>query len=83
MAAIIIRETILHWVGAQLLTAGTGVETRSAQQVSLMRDFGVTVLTGFGDFATPARRHRPRERHRAGSRHQAPHGDRPSRPGRP
>jgi phenylacetate-CoA ligase len=45
-----IRETILHWVGAQLLTAGTGTETRSAQQVALMRDFGATVLTGFGDF---------------------------------
>ena len=45
-----IRETIVHWVGAQLLTAGTGAETRSAQQVALMRDFGVTVLAGFGDF---------------------------------
>lgn len=45
-----IRETILHWVGAQLLSAGTGVETRSAQQVMLMRDFGATVLAGFGDF---------------------------------
>jgi phenylacetate-CoA ligase len=46
-----IRETILHWIGAQLLSAGTGAETRSAQQVVLMRDFGVTVLAGFGDFA--------------------------------
>jgi phenylacetate-CoA ligase len=45
-----IRETVVHWVGAQLLSAGTGVETRSAQQVALMRDFGATVLTGFGDF---------------------------------
>ncbi len=45
-----IRETIVHWIGAQLLTAGTGIETRSAQQVVLMRDFGATVLTGFGDF---------------------------------
>jgi phenylacetate-CoA ligase len=45
-----VRETILHWVGAQLLSAGTGVETRSAQQVMLMRDFKATVLTGFGDF---------------------------------
>lgn len=45
-----IRETILHWIGARLLSAGTGVETRSAQQVMLMRDFGATVLTGFGDF---------------------------------
>jgi phenylacetate-CoA ligase len=45
-----IRETVVHWVGAQLLSAGTGVETRSAQQVALMRDFGATVLAGFGDF---------------------------------
>lgn len=45
-----IRESIVHWVGAQLLSAGTGAETRSAQQVMLMRDFGATVLTGFGDF---------------------------------
>ena len=46
-----VRETIVHWVGAQLLSAGTGAETRSQQQVSLMRDFGATVLVGFGDFA--------------------------------
>lgn len=46
-----IRETILHWVGARLLSAGTGTETRSAQQVALMRDFGASVLAGFGDFA--------------------------------
>ena len=45
-----IRETITHWVGAQLLSAGTGAETRSAQQVVLMRDLGATVLAGFGDF---------------------------------
>jgi phenylacetate-CoA ligase len=45
-----IRETLLHWVGAQLLSAGTGVETRSQQQVMLMRDFKATVLVGFGDF---------------------------------
>ena len=45
-----IRETVQHWVGAQLLSAGTGTETRSAQQVMLMRDFAVTVLAGFGDF---------------------------------
>lgn len=45
-----IRETILHWVGAQLLTAGTGLETRSSTQVRLMRDFGATVLVGFADY---------------------------------
>lgn len=45
-----IRETVSHWIGAKLLSAGTGVETRSAQQAALMRDFGATVLVGFGDF---------------------------------
>ncbi len=45
-----VREAVLHWVGAQFLSAGTGVETRSAQQVSLMRDFGATVIVGFGDY---------------------------------
>ncbi len=45
-----IREAILHWTGARLLSAGTGVETRSATQVELMRDFGATVLAGFGDY---------------------------------
>jgi phenylacetate-CoA ligase len=45
-----IRETVVHWIGAQLFSAGTGAETRSAQQVALMRDFNATVLVGFGDF---------------------------------
>ncbi|UCE32121.1 MAG: phenylacetate--CoA ligase family protein, partial [Burkholderiales bacterium] len=45
-----VRETVVHWVGAQLLSAGTGAETRSVQQVALMRDLGATVLVGFGDF---------------------------------
>jgi phenylacetate-CoA ligase len=45
-----IRETIVHWIGARLLSAGTGAETRSAQQVALMRDLQATVLVGFGDF---------------------------------
>lgn len=45
-----IRETVVHWIGAQLFSAGTGVETRSAQQVALMRDFKATVLVGFGDY---------------------------------
>ena len=45
-----IRETILHWIGAQLLSAGTGVETRSVQQVQLMRDFRANVLVGFADY---------------------------------
>jgi phenylacetate-CoA ligase len=45
-----VREAITHWVGAQMLSAGTGVETRSAQQVSLMQAFGATAIVGFGDF---------------------------------
>lgn len=45
-----VREAINHWVGAQMLTAGTGVETRSSNQVALMQAFGATALVGFGDF---------------------------------
>lgn len=45
-----IREAIQHWIGAQVLTAGTGAETRSAQQVRMIRDFGVTAIVGFGDY---------------------------------
>lgn len=47
-----VREAILHWTGAQLLTAGTGIETRSANQVNLMKDFGVSAIVGFGDYIT-------------------------------
>lgn len=45
-----VRETLLHWIGARVLTAGTGADTRSAQQVRLMADFGATALVGFGDY---------------------------------
>lgn len=45
-----VREAVTHWTGAQLLTAGTGIETRSVNQVRLMADFGVTVIVGFGDY---------------------------------
>lgn len=45
-----VRETVVHWIGAQFLSAGTGVETRSANQVLLMKDFGASVIVGFGDF---------------------------------
>jgi phenylacetate-CoA ligase len=45
-----VREAVTHWVGAPFLSAGTGVETRSAQQVRLMADFGATVIVGFGDY---------------------------------
>jgi phenylacetate-CoA ligase len=45
-----VRETVLHWVGARFLSAGTGIETRSAQQVRLMHQFGATCIVGFADY---------------------------------
>lgn len=45
-----IREAVTRWTSAIFLSAGTGIETRSAQQVALMRDFGVTALLGFADY---------------------------------
>ncbi len=45
-----VREAMTHWTSATFLSAGTGVETRSAQQVELMARFGATVLVGFADY---------------------------------
>jgi phenylacetate-CoA ligase len=45
-----VRETVIHWLGSQFLSAGTGVETRSVTQVNLMRDFRATAVVGFGDY---------------------------------
>ena len=45
-----IRETFTHWTNSILLTAGTGNETRSIQQVQNMARFGVTVIVGFADY---------------------------------
>jgi phenylacetate-CoA ligase len=45
-----IREAVTHWTGATFMSAGTGIETRSANQVALMRDFGASVLLGFSDY---------------------------------
>ncbi len=45
-----IREAITHYTQAIFLSAGTGIETPSAKQVEIMRDFGVSVLVGFGDY---------------------------------
>ena len=45
-----VREAFTHWTRALFLSAGTGVETRSATQVELMRDFGATVIVGFADY---------------------------------
>ncbi|TKB43277.1 phenylacetate--CoA ligase family protein [Thalassotalea mangrovi] len=45
-----IREAVTHYTNSMFLSAGTGVETRSSQQVSLMKTFGVNVLVGFVDY---------------------------------
>lgn len=45
-----IRETVTRHTHATFLSAGTGIETPSARQVEVMRDFGANVLVGFGDF---------------------------------
>lgn len=45
-----IREAVLHFTDCLLLPAGTGLETRSQQQVELMRRFGATVIVGFVDY---------------------------------
>jgi phenylacetate-CoA ligase len=45
-----IREAVTRWTRALFLSAGAGIETRSAQQVRLMADFNVSVLLGFADY---------------------------------
>jgi phenylacetate-CoA ligase len=45
-----VREAVTRWTSATFLSAGTGIETRSAQQVEVMQRFGATVLVGFGDY---------------------------------
>ena len=45
-----IHEAVPHCTNALFVSAGTGVETRSATQVQLMADFGATVLVGFIDY---------------------------------
>jgi phenylacetate-CoA ligase len=45
-----IREAVTHYTNSIFLSAGTGIETRSAAQVRLMADFGVTVMVGFVDY---------------------------------
>ena len=45
-----VREAVLHWTNAVFVSAGTGLETPSARQVGLMREFGATVLVGFADY---------------------------------
>jgi phenylacetate-CoA ligase len=45
-----IREAVTHFTSALFLSAGTGIETRSAAQVNLLADFNVTVMVGFVDY---------------------------------
>ena len=45
-----IREAATRYTEALMLTAGTGIETRSERQVAVMSQFGVTVLVGFADY---------------------------------
>ena len=45
-----IREAVTHFTNALFLSAGTGIETRSVNQVNLMADFGVTCMVGFVDY---------------------------------
>lgn len=45
-----IREAVTKFTNSVFLSAGTGIETRSVNQVQLMADFGVTCLVGFVDY---------------------------------
>jgi len=45
-----VREAVTHYTHGLFLSAGTGVETRSARQVELMRDFKPSVIVGFADY---------------------------------
>lgn len=45
-----IREAVTHFTNSIFLSAGTGIETRSINQVGLMADFSVSVLVGFIDY---------------------------------
>lgn len=45
-----IREAVTHFTNSIFLSAGTGIETRSVNQVGLMADFNVSVLVGFIDY---------------------------------
>ncbi len=45
-----IREAYTHFTNAIFMSAGTGIETRSASQVRLMADFGASVAVGFIDY---------------------------------
>ncbi len=44
------REAVLHFTNAVFCSAGTGVETRSVQQIQIMKRFQTTVIVGFIDY---------------------------------
>jgi phenylacetate-CoA ligase len=45
-----VREALVRYTDALLLSAGTGTETRSERQVAMMAHFQPTVLVGFADY---------------------------------
>jgi len=45
-----IREAFTHFTNSIFISAGTGLETRSAVQVRMMAEFGATVAVGFIDY---------------------------------
>ena len=45
-----VREAVTQWTQATLVSAGTGVETRSVRQVQMMADFKATAIVGFADY---------------------------------
>jgi len=45
-----IREAFTHFTNSIFISAGTGIETRSATQVQMMAEFGATVAVGFVDY---------------------------------
>ena len=44
------REAVTHYTNAIFCSAGTGVETRSVQQIHIMKRFGATIIVGFVDY---------------------------------
>ena len=45
-----VREALTRYTEALLVSAGTGIETKSERQIAIMQQFGVTVLLGFADY---------------------------------
>lgn len=45
-----VREAVVRYTDAMLLSAGTGIETRSERQIAVLHQFQATVLLGFADY---------------------------------